>query len=297
MRVKLFGMILAIALCSTFCSAGDFSFTGNFTNVNQVQLFTFTVTSGSTVVIQSYSYGAGTNSAGAAIQRGGFDPSIALFYGTSPTASLYKTADDEYGCQQGIRDTATKVCYDVYWQGTSQSAAPNSDVVAFEPGTYTLALTNYGNAAKGLTLGDGFTGTGSAFDCNGNARVIAAGAFTDCLRSSRDGHWALDIRGVVSAQLSGTQTQPATVITTPIPTGGGSGTGGNGGGQFSGGGSGRGGNSGGGGRGGEVTTVSTTGTGMTTGSGVSTVTGETGRGGSGGGHGGHGGSGGGGRGH
>jgi hypothetical protein len=138
MRVKqLLGVILAITLFSAVCSAGDFSFAGNFTNVNQVQYFTFTVTSGSTVVIQSYSYGGGTNSVGARILRGGFDPSITLFFGTGPSAPLFKTGDDEFGCQQGTRDTLSKVCYDVYWQRTSQSADLNSDLMAFEPGTYT----------------------------------------------------------------------------------------------------------------------------------------------------------------
>jgi hypothetical protein len=289
MRIKFFGVIIAIALCGTFCSAGDFSFTGNFSNVNQVQLFTFTVSNGSKVVIQSYGYAGGTNGAGAVIQRGGFDPSIALFYGTSSTAPLYKTADDEYGCAEGVRDSATRVCYDVYWEGTAQYADPNSDVMAFEPGTYTLALTNYGNAAKGLTLGSGFTATGSAFDCNGNARAIAASGFADCLRSARDGHWALDIRGVDSAQLGNTQTLAATVVTIPVATGGGgggnsgggSGRGGNGGSAVSVSGSGRGGNGGGGGEVGTVTTTSTTT--PTTGTVVPTVTGETTRGGGGGG--------------
>src|SRR5206468_6143679 len=143
MRVKqLLGVVIAITLFSAVCSAGDFSFAGNFTNVNQVQYFTFTVTSGSTVAIQSYSYGGGTNSAGAKILRGGFDPSITLFVGTGSAAPIYKAGDDEYGCQQGTRDTVSKVCYDVFWQRTSQPADPNNDVVAFEPGTYTIALTN-----------------------------------------------------------------------------------------------------------------------------------------------------------
>src|ERR1700761_2250079 len=95
------GVILAITLCCTFCSAGNFSFTGNFTNVNQVQYVTFTVSNGSAVVIQSYGYAGGTNQAGTKIARGGFDPSIVLFYGTSSSAPLYYVGDDEYGCAQG----------------------------------------------------------------------------------------------------------------------------------------------------------------------------------------------------
>jgi MBG domain (YGX type) len=202
MRVKqLFCVIIVITLFSSVCFAGDFSFTGGLTDVNQVQYFTLTVASGSKVVIQSYSYGGGTNVAGAQIQRGGFDPAIALFHGTSSSATLYNTGDDEYGCAQGVRDSVSNVCYDVYWEATSQLTEASGAVVTFEPGIYVLALTNYGNFANGVTLGDSFSNTGSAFTCAGVARTVVAGAFTDCLGSARDGHWALDIRGVENVQV------------------------------------------------------------------------------------------------
>jgi len=282
MRVtKLLGVILGITLFSAVCSAGDFSFTGNLANVNQVQFFTFTVTSGSTVTIQSYSYAGGTNSAGRTIVRGGFDPSITLFYGTGASAPSYKIGDDEYGCAQGTRDTISKVCYDVYWEATSQPADPNSDVVAFEPGTYTVALTNYGNFA-GVTLGDAFSGTGSALDCNGNRRTVVAGTFNDCLRTTRDGHWALDIKGVTSAQMAGVAQAVAPVTTTTTTTTGGGGStsgGGSGGGSGKGGGSGSGGGGGKGGADAGVTTTTTTGTTVVT----TTSGGGSGKGGNGGG--------------
>ena len=98
MRKQLLVLIAMIALSASVCSAGDFSFAGTFTNVNQVQYITFTVTSGSKVVIQSYGYGGGTNSAGDQIQRGGFDPAIVMFHGTGASAPVYKVSDDEYGC-------------------------------------------------------------------------------------------------------------------------------------------------------------------------------------------------------
>src|SRR5947209_5572275 len=186
--------ILAFTLLSTICSAGDFSFSGTFTDTNQVQYITFTVNSGSKVVIQSYSYGGGTNAAGLSIQRGGFDPSVVLFRGTDSFAPVFKTTDDEYGCAQGTRDAVTNICYDVYWEGTSQPTDPGAPVAAFEPGRYVVALTNYGNFNNGLSLGDGFSNTGSGFTCAGVSRFAVAGAFTDCTGNARDGHWALDIK-------------------------------------------------------------------------------------------------------
>jgi hypothetical protein len=76
-------MIAVAALLSglggSLASADNFSFTGSFVNDNDVQLFNFTVGAPSLVTLLTYSYAGGTNSAGASIARGGFDPILALF--------------------------------------------------------------------------------------------------------------------------------------------------------------------------------------------------------------------------
>src|SRR4051794_14483273 len=102
-RVTLF-VILAITLASAFCSAADFSFSGTFTGVNQVQNITFTVGSGSTVVIRSFGYAGGTNSTGTLIPAGGFDPVLFLFEGSGSAATLIDRNDDELNCLHVARD-------------------------------------------------------------------------------------------------------------------------------------------------------------------------------------------------
>ena len=64
-------------------NATDFSFTGNFTNDNDVALFDFTVGASSPdVILRTWSYAGGTNAAGQVIAEGGFDPILAVFDST-----------------------------------------------------------------------------------------------------------------------------------------------------------------------------------------------------------------------
>src|SRR5262245_47769873 len=86
--------------------ADNFSFTGSFTQDDNVQLFNFTVGALSTVTLRTWSYAGGNNSAGNAISRGGFDPILALFNAT--TGALIGQNDDGSGVPTDI----TGVAYD-----------------------------------------------------------------------------------------------------------------------------------------------------------------------------------------
>jgi hypothetical protein len=141
-----------------------------------VQYFTFTVTAGSHVVLESYSYAGGKNAAGVQIAGGGFDPTIAVFR-TSAGAPMFKANDDDFSCKWVTRDTATNVCYDIYWEATAQPTDANA-IGTFQEGTYAVVLMNEAKFAN-----DGFSSTAGG------------------LLPSRDGHWALDIKGVDTAQM------------------------------------------------------------------------------------------------
>jgi hypothetical protein len=79
MRSKVLAALAAMVLVSTPAAAADFSFTGNFTQDDNVQLFNFVVGAPSSVTLRTWSYAGGTNAAGTTIARGGFDPILALF--------------------------------------------------------------------------------------------------------------------------------------------------------------------------------------------------------------------------
>jgi hypothetical protein len=185
---KLFIAVLALAVSSAVCRADNFSFTGNFSDINEVQLFTFTVGATSTVTLRTYSYAGGVNSAGQVIAAGGFDPILALFQGTGPTAIQIGQNDDDND-NVVPADPVTGQFYDTYLQLTDLPA-----------GDYTVSIQDYANFAIGPTLGDGFD--------NG---ALTGGTFIDYMGYNRDSHWAFDVMGVESAA---NPTQPPT---SPVP--------------------------------------------------------------------------------
>lgn len=182
---KLFIAVVVLSVSSAVCRADNFSFTGNFNGINDVQLFTFTVGATSTVTLRTYSYAGGTNSAGQVIAEGGFDPILALFQGTGPTA-IQIGQNDDGGCGAVPHDSVTGQCYDTYLQLTNLDA-----------GDYTVSIQDYANFANGPTLGDGFDGG-----------ALTGGTFIDFTGHNRDNHWAFDVMGVESA---------STPPTSPVP--------------------------------------------------------------------------------
>src|SRR5690349_5338189 len=113
-RKKIALLIAFLALTTALCSAANFSFSGTFTNVNQVQYFTFTVSAGQHIVIKTYGYAGGTNSSGVTIPAGGFDPLLAVFKGTGNSATLLYKSDDAFECAHVNQDSTTHQCYDAY---------------------------------------------------------------------------------------------------------------------------------------------------------------------------------------
>jgi len=194
-------LLLAASACSSVVAlparAADFSFTGMFTQDDNVQLFNFVVGAPSNVTLRTWSYAGGVNAAGANIARGGFDPILALF---DSTGALINQNDDGLCAQVGA-DAVTGVCYDTFL--TSMLAA----------GTYTVSVMQYNNFALGPNLANGFTRSGqgnftTSFGCDD-----AQQQFNDVTGDpgcGRDGHWAFDILNVEAAQTTTGVPEPAT---------------------------------------------------------------------------------------
>lgn len=195
MRFALETALLAASLVVTAPAfAGpiqSFSFTGNFTQDDNVQLFHFTLDNAATVTLRTWSYAGGTNAAGNAIARGGFDPILALF---DSTGVLIDQNDDG----SDVTDPLS---------GSSFDSLLSAFLAA---GTYTVSLTQYDNFPTNGNLSDGFDRQGEGNftgepgfadfeDCD-----ISQGKFLDQSGSSacnRDGHWAVDILNVASAEV------------------------------------------------------------------------------------------------
>lgn len=178
-----------LAAGSSVCRADNYSFSGSINSDDQVQQFTFSVGASSVVTLRTWSYAGGVNAAGETIARGGFDPILALFSGTGPTA-VFIGQNDDGGSSLVPTDTETGKAWDTYLQET------------LDAGIYTVSVMEFDNFANGPTLGDGFTRTGE-LDFTGALGGCSNGIFCDVSgvapANNRNSTWAFDIDGVNNA--------------------------------------------------------------------------------------------------
>jgi hypothetical protein len=186
------GLLVVVLVLSTAQAFGtSFSFTGAFSTDDQLKQFNFTLASGATVTLRTWSYAGGTNQASMVIPEGGFDPWLSLF----DSLGNEKQSVDNGTCGQVGMDSVTLSCFDSYIS------------VALGAGTYTLILSQSDNQPNDTLLADGFTRTGdptftSMFACSN-------GQFCDANAANRTNQWAVDIDNVTSA--SGGVPEPGTV--------------------------------------------------------------------------------------
>jgi hypothetical protein len=171
-------------------TAANFSFTGNFTHDNDVQLFDFSIAVDTSVFVRTYSFGGGTNAAGTPIAPGGFTPYFNLFKadGTWIAAAQSPSACG-VGGNPANADPGTGVCWDTFL-----------DLPSLLAGSYLLALTQYDNIAVGSTLAEGFAYDGGPADFTGGPFFEAA---LPPFGVQRDSHWAVDILFVDQASPAG----------------------------------------------------------------------------------------------
>lgn len=177
---------LAAPLMAT---AADFSFTGNLSNDDQVQLFQFSLAGSASVTLRTYSYGGGTMADGTVIPAGGFDPILTVF----DASGTIIDENDDGACPPLTIDPTTSSCYDTFL------------AVSLNAGDYTVAVSQFSNFPIGPTLSDGFEGsdTSNFEDASGDIRTSA---------------WAFDVLNADAAEegeaVGETDTGPAEAIPT-----------------------------------------------------------------------------------
>jgi hypothetical protein len=189
MRVCRLGFgILAFSLSIGVAAAGNFSFTGTWTQDDQLEIFQFTAPSAITL-LRTWGYAGGTNINGQLISAGGFDPILSVFDATGGLLSSSLLIDQN-------NDGAG-----VATDGTTGSASDSLLLLnALNPGgIYILILSQYDNFANGPTYGDGFGRSGQGNFTPGAFGCAGTDPFCDASTAQRNGQWAVDISGVQSA--------------------------------------------------------------------------------------------------
>ena len=183
-----------LALATPLLShAASFSFTGNFTQDDDLQFVSFTINNPSTVTITTLSYAGGMNAAGNIIARGGFDPIVSVFDSVGDPVGT----NNDGGCPAVGQDAVTNACWD-----SLLTAILNA-------GTYTVVLSQSDNTPIG-TLAEGFSRQGEG-NFTGPTYLGAPGAFWDANPNQRTSAWALDILDVDTATISAIP-EPATAL-------------------------------------------------------------------------------------
>lgn len=140
-----------VTYCGNGCTLGPSNSDGDYAQW-AAAVYSFTVSSTTTMEAITYSYGGGTSLTGAIVPAGGLEPYLSLFdSGGNFIASTYFGTN----CPPGANPVAGN-CYDVSLDGGTLG-----------PGVYQIALTAYENLSLaenyggGLHLSDGFTGLGN----------------------------------------------------------------------------------------------------------------------------------------
>ena len=190
MRLSRFGIVtLAFCLSIGVATAGNFSFTGIFTQDDQLELFQFTAPSAS-LVVRTWGYAGGTNANGQVIAAGGFDPILSVFDATGgllASSPLVDTNNDGAGVDT---DPTTGYAFDSLL--VLNSLNPWRDLRAGPQPERQLAelVTTYGDGFSQSGMGNF---TAGEFGCGGTA------PFCDATPAQRNGSWAVDITGVRDA--------------------------------------------------------------------------------------------------
>jgi hypothetical protein len=194
-------LAIAILLSSFGANASSFSFTGSFSDPNEVQYFNFSVSSTGDLLIRTLSHGGGVMADGTVVEAGGFDPVLTVFRNKDDFPFLVEVDDCiDLGsiCDTVNLDPNFTVKFDAVLTSTSFI---EQDLSPLEAGNYILALTQFENFANPPILSKGFSNGAVGYEYPvPNSTVVY----------SRTKAWALDIIGVDSAEMVASVPIPAT---------------------------------------------------------------------------------------
>lgn len=132
-----------VASCST--PAGAISCTGSLNSPEDIFTETFTLAATSTITVQTYGFGGGTNAAGTMIPSGGFDPLVALFSGTATSATVLMSGGNAIADADSFSTYSNSGCPpagEITVGSVPNNCGDDKLTATLGSGTYTLLLTD-----------------------------------------------------------------------------------------------------------------------------------------------------------
>jgi PEP-CTERM motif len=173
--IHVFAALCVLAVTSAAAMADVVSYTGTLATPESTFDVTLDLTSASSVALQTYGFGGGTNGDGTLIAPGGTDPFLAIFSGTGSAATMLTDAlANPFGTSTDLTNYASFAgcppagIVNVGGQATCGDIAMNLGVLA--AGMYTIVLSDGQYVANAVfdngTLGEGFADLTSGGFCN-----------------------------------------------------------------------------------------------------------------------------------
>jgi hypothetical protein len=207
--------LTVLVLGAAVARADGVSFVGTLATSQSTFDVVLALSSISTITLQTYGFGGGTNQAGTPISPGGTDPFLAIFSGTGPGGTIltdallnpFGTSLDlsNYGSFMGCGPANTVSNF-----GATNCGDVTMTLAGLGAGIYTIVLSDGQYQANAVfddgTLGEGFADlTGGAF-CN----IVDTTTGTPCPNTS--GAFALDITGLSQGSTATATPEPATLL-------------------------------------------------------------------------------------
>lgn len=171
--------------------AANYSFSGNFSQDDDVQLFNFTADGTSIVTLASYGYGGGTQNNGNVVSRGGFDTVVTIFNAAGEFIVDNDDADDL------VNGVACSVLGNINPDPITTNLYDACLTASLVAGDYIVAITQWDSFSMGPSLSNGFSHSGQG---NFTGGYCTNGRFCDDQGNNRSDAWAFDILQVEQAQ-------------------------------------------------------------------------------------------------
>ena len=226
------GLLFAMFAVSPLARANvtSISDTGTFATPESAFQQTFTLSSTSTIQVQTWGFGGGTNAAGQLISPGGFDSLVALFSGPATNASILTDGSNPFADAQNLFNPYVGALSGCPPAGTltvgtvAGVCGDNTLKATLTAGTYTLLLTDANFVPLAVNPGilspfdltDTTSNNYGSSTGNGAYNDLSSGVFQTCASATDcntdNGKYAVDIVDQTGATLLSPTPEPGTFV-------------------------------------------------------------------------------------